>query len=30
MEKETVEMNYTEFHYGIDVAGLLTSKQEAA
>jgi hypothetical protein len=30
MDKETVEMNYTEIHDGIDVVGLLISKQEAA
>jgi hypothetical protein len=29
MEKETVEMDYTEFHDGIDVAVLLTTKQGA-
>jgi hypothetical protein len=30
VEKEAVEMNYTEIHDAIDVVGLLTSKQEAA
>jgi hypothetical protein len=30
MEKEAVEMDYAEIHDGIDVVGLLTSKQQAA